>query len=139
MTERLGGLSAAIQHNLAQKAELLADFYQRFSHDDLAMDLWFSVQSSDQHASVDAIFALTQHSDFDINTPNRVRSVVSGLLAQPTKLWTDAALTQFLDMIAVLDKRNPLLASRLLQGLSNWKTNCTVKNPSPSAVNCQAR
>lgn len=122
MTERLGGLSAAIQHNLAQKAELLADFYQRFSHDDLAMDLWFSVQSSDQHASVDAIFALTQHSDFDINTPNRVRSVVSGLLAQPTKLWTDAALTQFLDMIAVLDKRNPLLASRLLQGLSNWKT-----------------
>lgn len=122
MTERLGALNAVIQHHLPQQAPLLDDFYTRFQHDDLAMDLWFSVQSASSHATIDEIFALTRHADFDINTPNRVRSVVSGLLSQPTKLWTPAALTQLLDMIALLDKRNPLLASRLLQGLSNWNT-----------------
>ena len=120
MTERLGGLSAAIQHNLAQKAELLADFYQRFSHDDLAMDLWFGVQANDSQASVADIFALTSHQDFDINTPNRVRAVLGGLLAQPTKIWTQQGVEQYLSMMQDLDKRNPLLASRLIQGLSNW-------------------
>lgn len=122
MTERLGALNAVIQHNLPQKADLLADFYNRFSHDELAMDLWFSVQSGDTNADAKAIFALTEHADFDINTPNRVRSVLGGLMAQPTKFWQMATLTQFMDMIAVLDKRNPTLASRSLQSVSNWST-----------------
>ena len=121
MTERLGALSAVVEHDLPNKAELLADFYQRFSHDDLVMDLWFGVQAGDSHATVDDIFALTKHGDFDINTPNRVRSVLGGLLAQPTKLWTEKGLTEYLAMMEDLDKRNPLMASRLLQGLSNWQ------------------
>lgn len=122
MTERCGALVGAVQHNLANKDELLADFYQRFSHDALVMDMWFSVQSADTSASIEQIFALTEHSDFDINTPNRVRAVLSGVLAQPTKLWTKDGLSRYLDMMVVLDKRNPLLASRMLQGLSNWQT-----------------
>lgn len=122
MTERYGALVGAVQYNLPNKAELLADFYQRFKHDDLVMDMWFGVQASDESASVADIFALTEHGDFDINTPNRVRAVLGGLLSQPTKLWTNDGLVRYLDMMVVLDKRNPLLASRLLQGLSNWQT-----------------
>ena len=51
-----------------------------------------------------------------------MRAVLGGLLSQPTKLWTNDGLVRYLDMMVVLDKRNPLLASRLLQGLSNWQT-----------------
>lgn len=120
MTERLGALNAVVEYNLPQKADLLADFYNRFKDDALVMDLWFSVQANDSHASVADIFALTQHQDFDINTPNRVRAVLGGLLAQPTKLWTEQGLEQYLAIMQDLDKRNPLLASRLIQGLSNW-------------------
>ncbi|MFW2178059.1 MULTISPECIES: aminopeptidase N [unclassified Moraxella] len=122
MSERLGALSAVVNHQLEQKTVLLADFYQRFSHDDLAMDLWFGVQAGDTEASVDAIFGLTEHTDFDLNTPNRVRAVLGGLIAQPTKLWSNQGLSQYLDMMVILDKRNPLLASRLLQSLSAWNT-----------------
>ena len=120
MTERLGALNAAVEHGLPQKAEWLADFYQRFHHDALVMDLWFGVQANDSQASVADIFALTLHQDFDINTPNRVRAVLGGLLAQPTKIWTQQGVEQYLSMMQDLDKRNPLLASRLIQGLSNW-------------------
>ena len=120
MTERLGALNAAVAHGLPQKAEWLADFYQRFHHDALVMDLWFGVQANDSQASVADIFALTSHQDFDINTPNRVRAVLGGLLAQPTKIWTQQGVEQYLSMMQDLDKRNPLLASRLIQGLSNW-------------------
>lgn len=120
MTERLGALNAVVEYQLPQKSELLADFYHRFNHDALVMDLWFSVQSNDSHASVGDIFALTEHQDFDINTPNRVRAVLGGLLAQPTKMWTQQGLKQYLAIVQDLDKRNPLLASRLIQGLSSW-------------------
>lgn len=122
MTERLGGLMAILNHDLPEKDALLADFYQRFSNDELAMDLWFSIQSNSDKTSVAQIFALLEHPDFDINTPNRVRAVIGGLLSQPTKLWQTASIEQFMDLIVNLDKRNPLLASRLLQGLSNYNT-----------------
>lgn len=121
MTERLGALLAAIEHDLPSKDQLLADFYQRFHHDALVMDLWFSAQASSRHSSVLDIFGLMLHADFDINTPNRVRAVIGGLLSQPTKLWTADGVREFLAVIVTLDARNPLLASRLLQGLSNWQ------------------
>ena len=120
MTERLGALAAMLEHDLPPKNQWLADFYERFSRDALVMDLWFSVQAHNPHASVADIFALTRHTDFDINTPNRVRAVLSGLLSQPSKLWTAQGLSQYLVIMEDLDKRNPLLASRLLQGLSHW-------------------
>ncbi len=120
MTERLGALAAMLEHDLPPKNQWLADFYERFSRDALVMDLWFSVQAHNPHASVADIFALTEHDDFDINTPNRVRAVLSGLLSQPSKLWTAQGLSQYLVIMEDLDKRNPLLASRLLQGLSHW-------------------
>lgn len=122
MTERVGALSAIIQHNLPEKSAFLMDFYQKFVHDELVIDLWFGVQANDEHISVADIFALIEHQDFDLNTPNRVRAVLSGLLAQPTKLWTQQGIDKFLVIIETLDKRNPLLASRLLQGISNWNT-----------------
>ncbi|ELA08543.1 aminopeptidase N [Moraxella macacae 0408225] len=122
MSERLGGLVAALNHDLPKKDALLADFYQRFGKDKLAMDLWFSVQANSDKTSVAQIFALLEHTDFDINTPNRVRAVIGGLLAQPTKLWQAQSLEWFMGLIVILDKRNPLLASRLLQGLSNYHT-----------------
>lgn len=122
MTERVGALSAIIQHNLPEKLAFLMDFYQKFVHDELVIDLWFGVQANDEHISVADIFALIEHQDFDLNTPNRVRAVLSGLLAQPTKLWTQQGIDKFLVIIETLDKRNPLLASRLLQGISNWNT-----------------
>lgn len=120
MTERLGALAAMLEHDLPPKNQWLADFYERFSRDALVMDLWFSVQAHNPHASVADIFALTRHTDFDINTPNRVRAVLSGLLSQPSKLWAAQGLSQYLVIMEDLDKRNPLLASRLLQGLSHW-------------------
>ena len=49
-----------------------------------------------------------------------MRAVLGGLLAQPTKIWTQQGVEQYLSMMQDLDKRNPLLASRLIQGLSNW-------------------
>ncbi|WP_201543278.1 aminopeptidase N [Psychrobacter sp. H7-1] len=122
MTERLGALSAMVNHQHPDKAEMLADFYQRFNQEALVMDLWFSVQASDDNASVAEVAGLIERKDFDWGTPNRIRAVVGSFAAQPTKLWTPQGVQLYISVVRKLDETNPVLASRLLQALSRWYT-----------------
>ncbi len=122
MTERLGALKAMVNHQLVDYEHYLADFYQRFNEDDLVIDLWFSVQASSHHVTTDTIKTLLNHPDFDWNTPNRIRSVISAFSAQPTVLWTAKGLDIYTDVIKKMDDANPVLASRLLQVLARWYT-----------------
>ena len=122
MTERFGALKAMVNHQVANADEYLADFYNRFQADDLVIDLWFSVQAAADNVNTDKIKELMNHADFDWNTPNRVRSVVSAFTSQPTILWTPDGLDIYTDVIQRLDDTNPVLASRLLQVLARWYT-----------------
>ncbi|WP_300395481.1 aminopeptidase N [uncultured Psychrobacter sp.] len=122
MTERFGALKAMVNHRVAGADKCLADFYQRFYDNDLVIDLWFSVQASSAHVTTQDIKALLVHDDFDWNTPNRIRSVISASTSQPTVLWTAEGLSLFTGVIKTLDGTNPVLASRLLQVLARWYT-----------------
>ena len=122
MTERFGALKAMVNHQLANADAYLADFYKRFQNNDLVIDLWFSVQASADTVTPDTIKSLLAHADFDWNTPNRVRSVISAFTSQPTVLWTQEGLDIYIAVIKKLDDANPVLASRLLQVLARWNT-----------------
>ncbi|AAZ18762.1 probable aminopeptidase N [Psychrobacter arcticus 273-4] len=122
MTERFGALKAMVNHQVVNADEYLAEFYERFQADDLVIDLWFSVQASADNVNADVIKSLLEHVDFDWNTPNRVRSVISAFTSQPTALWTQEGLDIYTDVIKKLDDSNPMIASRLLQVLARWNT-----------------
>ena len=122
MTERFGALKAMVNHQVINADAYLAEFYQRFQTDDLVIDLWFSVQASAENVNADVIKSLLAHEDFDWNTPNRVRSVISAFTSQPTALWTQEGLDIYTDVIKKLDDSNPMIASRLLQVLARWNT-----------------
>ncbi|WP_372829129.1 aminopeptidase N [Psychrobacter maritimus] len=122
MTERFGALKAMVNHQLANADKYLADFYKHFQNNDLVIDLWFSVQASADTVTPDTIKSLLAHADFDWNTPNRVRSVISAFTSQPTVLWTQEGLDIYIAVIKKLDDANPVLASRLLQVLARWNT-----------------
>lgn len=122
MTERFGALQAIINHQVANADDYLDDFYKRFQDDDLVIDLWFSVQASADNVSPEIIKSLLAHKDFDWNTPNRVRSVISAFTSQPTVLWTQEGLDIYTAVIKKLDDLNPMIASRLLQVLARWNT-----------------
>lgn len=122
MTERLGALKAMVNHKLTVSEANLADFYKRFSEDDLVIDLWFSVQASSTHVTTDTIKTLLAHDDFDWHTPNRIRAVISAFTAQPVVLWTVEGLDIYTDVIKKMDDANPVMASRLLQVLARWYT-----------------
>ena len=122
MTERFGALKVMVNHQLVNADAYLADFYKRFQNNDLVIDLWFSVQASADTVTPDTIKSLLAHADFDWNTPNRVRSVISAFTSQPTVLWTQEGLDIYIAVIKKLDDANPVLASRLLQVLARWNT-----------------
>ena len=122
MTERFGALKVMVNHQVANADAYLADFYERFNSNDLVIDLWFSVQASANTVTADTIESLIAHTDFDWNTPNRVRSVISAFTSQPTALWTAEGLSLYTGVIKKLDDANPVLASRLLQVLARWNT-----------------
>ncbi len=122
MTERFGALKAMVNHQLPKANDYLTDFYKRFQANDLVIDLWFSVQAAADDVTPDVIKSLIAHTDFDWNTPNRVRSVIGAFSSQPTVLWTVEGLKMYTDVIEKLDDANPVLASRLLQVLARWNT-----------------
>lgn len=122
MTERFGALKAMVNHKVSNADEYLTDFYQRFKDNALVVDLWFSVQASSSHVTTDDIKSLLVHDDFDWNTPNRIRSVISAFTSQPAVLWSSEGLSIYTGVVKTLDKTNPVLASRLLQVLARWYT-----------------
>ncbi len=131
MTERLGALRQLVNYDAPDHAAKLLDFYQRFEHEALAIDLWFGVQASKPTATVDEIIQLTQHPKFDLSTPNRIRSVTSNFSANPVALWSIGGAQFYAQFAKTLDGQNPILGSRLLQFLSRWYT---LKEPLRSQV-----
>ncbi|WP_425918385.1 aminopeptidase N [Acinetobacter sp. TSRC1-2] len=121
MSERLGALKVLVWNDAPQAQEVLADFYSRFEDEALSLDQWFMVQAAHPKANVETIKYLTSHSDYDLGTPNRIRSVSGGLNANPVNTWS-FGVQHYIDLAKYLDEKNPIVGSRLLQVLSRWYT-----------------
>lgn len=122
MTERLGALRQLVWNNVVGAEDKLNDFYQKFKHEALALDQWFGVQAANPLASVAAVQSLTQLADFDWGTPNRIRSVTSYFASNPSAVWTENGIRFYAHIAQVLDEKNPILGSRVLQSLTRWYT-----------------
>ncbi|MDD4853731.1 MAG: aminopeptidase N [Acinetobacter towneri] len=121
MSERLGALRVLVWNDAPQAKAALEDFYTRFKDEALALDQWFMVQASHPKATAENIQALTAHPDYDLGTPNRIRSVSGGLNSNPVNTWS-FGVQHFIDLAKYLDEKNPIVGSRLLQVLSRWYT-----------------
>ena len=63
-----------------------------------------------------------ERTDYDWQTPNRVRTTLGALANKPTQLWTKDGILLYLSALARLDVINPVLASRALSALARWYT-----------------
>lgn len=121
MSERLGALRVLVWNDAPQAEQALADFYNRYKDEALSLDQWFLVQAANPNATAKTIQALTQLPDYDLGTPNRVRSVSGGLSNNPVNAWS-FGVEHFVGLAEYFDEKNPILGSRLLQVLSRWYT-----------------
>lgn len=121
MSERLGALRVLVWNDAPQAKVALEDFYNRFKDEALSLDQWFMLQAAHPKATAESIKALTEHVDYDLKVPNRIRAVSGGLNANPVNTWSFGA-QHFIGLAKYLDEKNPIVGSRLLQALSRWYT-----------------
>lgn len=125
MTDRMGALNAINHLTHSIRESLFDDFYQRFKNVPLVVNKWFSLQAtSDRPEVLNNIRSLMKHEAFDINNPNKVYSLINAFaLANPERFHDpEGEGYAFLaDRIIELNTRNPQIAARLLEGLTQWK------------------
>jgi aminopeptidase N len=125
MTDRIAALDTLALHDRPERADALADFYNRYADDPLVIDKWFALQAMiPEPATLDRVRALTEHPAFSAGNPNRIRALI-GAFAQGNHTQfnrRDGAGYDFVaDFVLELDPKNPQVAARLMGAFRSWR------------------
>ncbi|MGL9774263.1 MAG: aminopeptidase N [Sodalis sp. (in: enterobacteria)] len=125
MTDTLAAVAAAVAAQLPCQATLLAEFDERWRHDGLVIDKWFSLQATSPAAdALDQVKSLFTHRAFSLNNPNRVRALIGAFAANNPAAFhaADGSGYAFLvEILTELNTRNPQVASRMVEPLIRLK------------------
>lgn len=125
MTDAMGALTALISQPGALRDDLYEAFYQKWSKDPLVVNKWLSLQAiSDDPNLIQKLNDLLSHPGFDSRNPNNVYALVGGFAySNPAHFHEETGKGyQFLaDRILELNTRNPQVAARMLEALTEWK------------------
>ena len=123
MTDQLSAFSTVIKHN--PNSEHIKLFYDQWRHERLVIDKWFSAQVLTAHPSSlnKVVKDLTTHSDFNITTPNRVRSIMGAFSANTAgfHMETGENYKLYSDWILKVDPVNPQVGARMCSAFETWK------------------
>ncbi|UOF93916.1 MAG: aminopeptidase N [Bordetella sp.] len=124
MTDRIAALSLLINfYNEDLAIDALERFYEKWNHDPLVIDKWFSLQARGRNTDVKKIRKLMNHPKFDWHNPNRVRSVIFQFCMHNTygiHQSDGSGYEYWIEQVLILDKINPEIASRLARAFDNW-------------------
>ncbi|GAB5446498.1 aminopeptidase N [Gymnodinialimonas sp.] len=122
MTDQLAALSVLIKGGDTQAAEA---FEAQWRDDRLVMDKWFmiSVASAPWGDALDRAEALSRHALFDWKNPNRFRSLLGGLIANPAAFHapSGAGYAFVADWLIKMDGVNPQTAARMSTAFETWR------------------
>jgi aminopeptidase N len=124
MTDRQGALGVLVSLDTPERSQALDAFYARFKDDPLVLDKWFALQAAAQRPdTVDEVVKLSEHPDFTIANPNRLRSLAGTFGGNHWAFHrADGRGYAFLaDMIIAADKLNPQIAARMVPPLGRWR------------------
>ncbi|NOZ11785.1 MAG: aminopeptidase N [Gammaproteobacteria bacterium] len=125
MTDELAALVCITHNDYAERQQPLEDFYNKWQHEALVVNKWFSLQAtSPLPDTLEQIRQLKSHPAFDMNNPNRVRALFGALCHANPVRFHDASgegYALITDTILELNSINPQIAARLVLSLSRWK------------------
>ncbi len=124
MTDVIAVLAALSHCAIAERQELLDNFYEKWKTDGLVMDKWLILQAtSSLPQTLESVRALMDHPAFSLANPNKVRSLIGAFGSNHVRFHSDDGEGyRFLaDQILTLDSRNPQIASRLTTPFATWK------------------
>jgi len=129
MTASSGALSALVlstEHCYKeQQTELLAWFYQKWSHEPLVITKWLRVQAMAENFNTLAqVKALMQHPAFEITNPNKVYALISSFANQNFVGFhqhNGDGYRFVAECVVKLDNINPQVAARIIGAFSLLK------------------
>ncbi|MGI9524977.1 MAG: aminopeptidase N [Hyphomicrobiaceae bacterium] len=126
MTDEAHALHLLAASGGQARDKALERFYQRWQHDHLVVDTWFSVQAAvPARSTLARVKSLLGHPKFAMTTPNKVRALIGTFATQnPSQFHrSDGAGYHFVaEQVLALDKVNPQIAARLLAAFRSWRT-----------------
>ncbi len=124
MTERQAALATLANGASPEREAALDIFYNRYAADALTLDKWFQTQAFALHPdTVELVAQLSQHKDFTLANPNRVRSLFGAFAGNQWAFHhrSGKGYRLLADCIIALDKLNPQTAAKLVPPLGRWK------------------
>ncbi|MDT8280385.1 MAG: aminopeptidase N, partial [Erythrobacter sp.] len=124
MTDRQGALMVLCGLDHPARDDKLAAFYDRYQHNPLVVDKWFTLQALSLHPDVIAqVRELAEHPDFTLKNPNRVRSLHMAFAGNPKGFHAASGegYRMVADVILALDPINPQTAARFVPSLGRWR------------------
>ena len=125
MTDAVTALANLSNIDCPERNEALATFYEKWKHDPLVMDKWFSVQAMSRlRGALDTVKELTRHSAFNIKNPNKVRALIGAFCQGNPVRFHDpggAGYVFLADHVLAIDPMNPQIAARLTTAFTPWK------------------
>jgi aminopeptidase N len=125
MTDSQAALALLVDFEGSERDAALQTFYDRWRHDPLVLDKWFSVQALTRLPdAVEKVLALSKHPDFSMKNPNRLRSLIAVFCSGNSLHFhrADGAGYRFLsDSVIELDPQNPQVSARLVSLFNQWR------------------
>ena len=125
MTDKIGGLIPLVDMSGDERISALSQFFDQFKANPLVIDKWMSLQAQSSHPStLKNVESLTKHPAFNIENPNRVRSLVGAFVMGNQLRFhaSDGSGYNFLaDYVLKLDGINPQVAARLCGAFETWR------------------
>ncbi|AZM96413.1 aminopeptidase N [Vreelandella venusta] len=102
----------------------LKAFGEKWAHDPLVMDQWFTIQVSRPQSDVlERVQYLMQHPAFSIKNPNKVRALIGAFAQNRINFHRldGKGYTLLADVVIELNRLNPEIAARLVTPLTRWQ------------------
>ncbi|WP_192034738.1 aminopeptidase N [Halomonas sp. YLGW01] len=115
-------LTHSSRNDLADPA--LRAFGEKWAHDPLVMDQWFSIQVTRPQAdALERVKFLMEHPAFSLKNPNKVRALIGAFASNRVNFHRiDGAGYRLLaDVVIELNRLNPEIAARLITPLTRWQ------------------
>jgi aminopeptidase N len=125
MTDMIAALSCLANVEAPEREQALASFYDRFRGEALVVDKWFAVQATSSRAStLDDVLALLQHPAFQIDNPNRARSLIDAFASGNPVRFHDASGRGYVflrERVLEIDAFNGQVAARMVGPLTRFQ------------------
>jgi aminopeptidase N len=127
LTDRQAALAQLVANEFVDeqlRQETLSAFYERWQHEALVVDLWFSLQASSSLCDVQRMLELEAHPAFDARNPNKLRAVYGAFAQRNHRNFhalSGAGYDFLADRVLRLNATNPQIAARLLAPLTRWQ------------------